>query len=419
MHSLRGRTTRALVLAVAVALLAAGCGDDAGPSAADRLDGAAAPGPGGPNSGADGQPSGPSGTPATTLAPFTVPGRAPLPGMPPLTDPTNVYAAAASGLSPAVKDARELIYVPNNKSNDVTVIDPKTFKVIDTFPTGVLPQHVVPSWDLQTLWVNNNAGNTLTPIDPKTGKPGPSIPVDAPYNLYFTPDGKYAMVMEERNALITFRDAHTPKLDVVKRLKVPCQGVNHADFSPDGTYFIASCEFSGELLKVDVVNLEVVGEQTLETKGSMPQDVRLTPDGTTFLVADMVANGVWLVDGESFEVLGLVPTGKGAHGIYPSRDASVIYVSNRAEGSISVLDAHTKQVIQTWKIPGGGSPDMGGVSADGKVLWMSGRTDDEVYAIDVVNWTLLARIKVGRQPHGLAVFPQPGRYSLGHTGNYR
>jgi YVTN family beta-propeller protein len=94
-------------------------------------------------------------------------------------------------------------------------------------------------------------------------------------------------------------------------------------------------------------------------------------------------------------------------------------VSNRQEGSISVIDAATLTVARTWQIPGGGSPDMGGVSADGTVLWLSGRNDGEVYAIDVVNWTLLARIEVGDSPHGLAVFPQPGRYSLGHTGNYR
>jgi YVTN family beta-propeller protein len=309
--------------------------------------------------------------------------------------------------------------VPNSKSGTVSVIDPATFQVIDTFATGSVPQHVVPSWDLKTLWVNNNSGNTLTPIDPLTGKPGPSIPVDDPYNLYFRPDGALAVVMEERNATITFRDAHDPSLPVVKRLPVPCAGVNHADFSPDGTFFLASCEFSGQLVKVDAQSLEVVGTLTFDFDGSMPQDVRLSPDGTTWLVADMMAGGVWLVDGEAFAVRGFVPTGAGAHGIYPSRDATELYVSNRIAGSISVLDAATLTVTRTWAIPGGGSPDMGGVSADGTVLWLSGRNDGEVYAIDVVHWSLLARIAVGDSPHGLAVFPQPGRYSLGHTGNYR
>ena len=79
-------------------------------------------------------------------------------------------------LSPAVAGALARVYVPNLRSNDVYVIDPATRKVVDRFPVGLIPQHVVPSWDLQTLWVANNgrrrADGSLTPIDPKTGKPG-------------------------------------------------------------------------------------------------------------------------------------------------------------------------------------------------------------------------------------------------------
>ena len=62
---------------------------------------------------------------------------------------------------------------------------------------------------------------------------------------------------------------------------------------------------------------------------------------------------------------------------------------------------------------------MGGVSPDGTVLWVSGRHNAVVYAIRLSTGRLLARIKVGTGPHGLAVFPQPGRYSLGHTGVFR
>lgn len=357
--------------------------------------------------------------PTTTTMPFTVAGRKPLAGMLGNTDPKNIYANATTGLADAAKNAKNLVYVPHNESADVWVIDPTTFKVVDKFPTGAIAQHVVPSYDLKTLWVNNNAGNTLTPIDPLTGKPGKNISVEAPYNLYYTPDGKYMMVMEERNATITFRDPTTPNLDIVKKLKVPCRGVNHADFSGDGTYFLATCEFSGQLIKVDLLTMAVVGVITLEANASMPQDIRLVPDGTRFLVADMAANGLWEVDGESFTVMNFLEGDRGPHGIYPSRDASVMYVSNRNAGSISVYDVATHSITKTWKIPGGGSPDMGGVSADGKVFWLSGRSDNVVYAIDVVNWTLLAKIPVGRGPHGLAVYPQPGRYSLGHTGNFR
>ena len=151
----------------------------------------------------------------------------------------------------------------------------------------------------------------------------------------------------------------------------------------------------------------------------MPQDVKLSPDGRVFYVADMVSNGVWLVGAKSFRIISFVHTGRGAHGLYPSRDARYLYVSNRGDGSISVLSFASRKVVRTWRLPGGGSPDMGGVSADGKVLWLSGRYNRVVYAISTRDGTLLARIPVGAGPHGLCVWPQPGRYSLGHTGILR
>ncbi|MGW2783950.1 YncE family protein [Streptomyces populi] len=341
-----------------------------------------------------------------------------LPGMPPLLDPADVYAAdRPNRLSPVVKDFPSRVYVPNTNSNTVTVIDPATYKVVETIPVGVQPQHVVPSWDLKTLWVNNDRGNTLTPIDPRTGRAGEPVDVHDPYNLYFTPNGKYAIVMASLDRELVFRDAHTMK--TVRTEPVTCYGVNHADFSPDGRYFIVSCEFSGELLKVDTERMKVIGQQKLPFHGAMPQDVKISPDGKRFYVADMMADGVWILDGDKFTQPVLLHTGKGAHGLYVSRDSREMYISNRGEGTISIFDFTQNRLTKKWHLPDGGSPDMGGVSADGKVLWLSGRYNSEVYAIDTRTGHQLARIPVGSGPHGLAVYPQPGRYSLGHTGIFR
>jgi YVTN family beta-propeller protein len=398
-----------------------------------------------------------------------------VPGMPPVADPTNLYSeTGANRLSPAVQGALSRVYVPNRRGNTVSVIDPETLQVIDTFKVGRNPQHVVPSWDLKTLWVANNAeGRTdgsLTPIDPWTGKPGASIAVDDPYNVYSTPDGKYVIVVAEELKRLDFRDPTTLKLEF--SIATPrCGGINHADFSIDGRYALFTCEFDGAVTKIDMVNRQVLATLTLSpywqrpdvvaqlaalekksksqlinstpvlvqdaqelggaicTTRGMPQDVRVSPDGKSFFVADMLADGVHVVDGESFKQIGFIPTGSGAHGLYPSRDGKKLYVANRgtnkmmvrsgvAKGSVSVIDFATRKVEQTWPIPGGGSPDMGNVSADGKYLWLSGRFDDEVYRIDTASGAV-DKVKVGKEPHGLTVWPQPGRYSLGHTGNLR
>jgi YVTN family beta-propeller protein len=355
--------------------------------------------------------------PEITASAATVPG-ALLPGMPPPLDPNDLYAAdRPNALSDAVRNDPYRIYVPNNGSASVSVIDPTTYKVIQTVKVPVSPEHVVPSWDLRTLYVNSDRGNALTPIDPATGAFGKPIPVNDPYNLYFTPDGKYAVVMSEAAHQIVFRDAHT--MAVEKTVKVNCDGVNHVDFSPDGRYFIASCEFSGDLLKVDTEKEAVIGQLHLKAPHPMPQDVKISPDGRTWYVADMQTSGIWVLDGDKFTPPTFMATGNGAHGLYVSRDSKRLYITNRGEGSISVLDFATKALVAKWQIPGGGSPDMGQLSPDGKVLWMSGRYNSVVYAIDTTDGHLIKKIPVGSEPHGLCVWPQPGRYSLGHTGIMR
>lgn len=374
-------------------------------------------------------------------------------GMPPVIDPNNIYSEIAPGhFSAAVNGALSRVYVPNHTSGDVSVIDPETMKVVDTFKVGINPQHVIPSWDLQTLWVANNSegrrDGSITPVDPKTGKPGKPIIVDDPYNMYFTPDGKAAIVVAESRKRLDFRDPHNMQL--IQSVDTPqCSGINHADFSPDGKYAIFTCEFKGTLVKVDMVGRKVLGYLQLakkdfkpstlpgpdgrpgeicSSKSGMPQDIRISADGKTWYVADMEADGVFTVDGDNFVQTGFIPTGIGAHGIYPSRDGKKLYVANRGsrsihgtphgKGSVAVIDFATKKVESIWPIPGGGSPDMGNISADGRFIWLSGRYDNVVYRVDVGNGDVKT-VAVGREPHGLTVWPQPGRYSLGHTGSMR
>jgi len=397
-----------------------------------------------------------------SAASAAAPAIATVPGMPPVIDARNLYSETAAGkISPAIAGDLPRVYVPNLRGNDVYVIDPATMKVVDRFKVGYSPQHIVPSWDLRRLWVTNNTerrtDGSLTPIDPRTGKAGPPVDVDNPYNMYYTPDGKSALVVAEARMRLDFRDPATMALQY--SIDVPgCPGVNHADFSIDGRFAIFTCEFAGTLAKLDLVERKVVAYLKLSmpatrfkeqpgaprtalgkvwepgeteictvTKG-MPQDIRSSPDGKRFYIADMHADGVHIVDGASFTQVGFIPTGIGAHGLYPSRDGKLLYVANRGShkihgsrlgnGGVAVIDFATEKIVARWAVPGGGSPDMGNISADGKHLWLAARYDDVVYRFDTATGEV-QQIKVGAEPHGLTVWPQPGRYSLGHTGNLR
>jgi DNA-binding beta-propeller fold protein YncE len=331
----------------------------------------------------------------------------------------NVYRADEAGrFSPQVHGDPALVYVPNSMSNTVDVISQRTMKIVGQFPTGALPQHVTPAWDLKTLYVDNDLGNTLTPIDPRTGRPGRPIPVEDPYNLYFTPDGRFAIVVAERLERLDFR--RPGSMALVHSLSVPaCRGVDHMDFSASGRYAYASCEFAGRMIEVDLRTQRLIRTLVLRNGDASPQDVKLAPDGRTLYVADQVSGGVWEIDPRTFRVLGFLHTGAGAHGLYPSRDARFLYVSNRQAGSVSVVSFRTRRVVKTWQLPLPASPDMGGVSADGRTLWLSGRYNAVVYAINTRTGRLRATIPVGSGPHGLCVWPQPGRHSLGHTGIMR
>lgn len=325
----------------------------------------------------------------------------------------NVYAAAVSNLlGAAVAGLPERVYVPNTLAGTVDVIDPTTDKIIDHFRVGRSPQHISPSWDLKHLYVNNTSGNSLTVIDPRTGRPAAVIFVADPYNLYFTPDGTRAIVVAERQRSLDFRDARTWNL--LRSVPIPWRGVDHLDFSADGSYLLASTEFSGEVVRVAVPSMTVTGNVNV---GGLPVDVKLAPDGSVFYVANQSRNGVSVIDPQHMREIQFIPTGLGAHGLYVSRDATRLFVSNRRDGSISVIEFATRRVDVTWRV--GGSPDMMQLSPDGRQLWVSNRYHSSVSVIDSTTGRVLHVISVGPGPHGLTYFPQPGRFSIGHNGVYR
>jgi DNA-binding beta-propeller fold protein YncE len=303
--------------------------------------------------------------------------------MPPVPDAHNIYAAAGAGmLSAAVRADRPLVYVPHNGNGDgIWVIDAKTLKVIAKYRHSGEWQHVVPSYDMRTLYALDDIGNHLIAFDARTGRPSPERHVIDPYNMYNTPDGRYAISVAEARRELVWYDPRTWRV-------------------------------------VDVASHRVLRLVNMPVRHTMmgPQDLRLAPDGEKYYIADCEANGVWMLNGQATRVIRFIHTGTCAHGLYFSRDSKRLFVTNRLAGTISVLDAYTGKRLTTWHIPGGGTPDMGNVSADGSRLWLSGRYSQVVYVLSTRDGSLIKKIPVGHGPHGLCVWPQPGRYSVGHTG---
>ncbi len=325
----------------------------------------------------------------------------------------NVWAATMTTVLPAsVADLPERVYVPDEADDTISVIDVASLRVIATLRTGRIPEHLTPDWDMSRLYVSNYASPFLTVVDPRTLTTARPITAASPYNLYFSPDGSTAIVMAEDVNRIDFYDRRTWRL--LKRLPIKWAGIDHADFSAGGRFLLASTEYAGHVLKVDMVTMSIVGDLNV---GGKPIDVKLSPDGSVFYVANQGRSGVSVVDPFLMREVAFIPTGNGAHGLAISRDARSLYVTNRLVGTISVIDFATRKVTATWHV--GGSPDMLQVSTDGSQLWTGNRFNSTVVVIDTTSGKVVATIRVGRRPHGLTYFPQPGRFSIGHNGVYR
>jgi YVTN family beta-propeller protein len=314
-----------------------------------------------------------------------------------------------NGLAPQVAEVTPRVYVPNEKSNSVTIIDPNTYAVVGRIAVGSSPEHVTPSYDLRSLYVNDNG---LTEIDPKTATVRRKVPVAMPYNLYFTPDGTKAIVVAEELHRLDFYDATSWAF--LKSVPIPWNGIDHMDFSADGSFALASCEFAGKLAKIDVNAMTLADSVSV---GGFPVDVKLAPAGDVFFVTNQARDGVSVIDAKTLKEVGFIQTGKGAHGLAISRDTRSLYVSNRLAGTISVIDVASRTVRANWVV--GGSPDMLTLNVDGTELWTGNRFANTVIVVSTESGKVTHTITVEDRPHGLTFFPQPGRYSLGHNGVYR
>jgi YVTN family beta-propeller protein len=281
--------------------------------------------------------------------------------------------------------------------------------VLERLGVGGEPHHVTPSWDLRHLYVDNPGTNRLDVIDPQTAKLGRRIKVASPYNLYFTPDGTKAIVVAE--SLDRLDVYELPAWRLAHRISTPDRGIDHLDFSADGSYLLASTEFSGTVLRVDLVSMAVTGRLRL---GGSTVDVKLAPDGRRFFVANQMRDGVSVVDPLAMDEVAFIRTGRGAHGMVFSADTRRLFVSNRLAGDIAVIDVATLRLITRWHI--GGSPDMLILSTLGNRLWVSNRFGGSVSVVDARSGRRLATIATGSSPHGLTYYPQPGAFCIGHNG---
>lgn len=301
--------------------------------------------------------------------------------LPPALFATRAWAAAPP----------PICMVMNSAGADISVIDMTTRKVIATEPALREPSHWALTPDRQTLYVCDASGNAFFAFDPRTGTPKGRVRIADPYQLAYSPDGRFLTVNALRLNHVDVYDAAS--LGLIKRFeagKMP----SHLDYSPDSRWCFSSQQGTNALFSFDMA--------TLTPRWTVP--IGTTPAGVLWLngkiiVCIMGENGIVEADPIDGRITRRQVTGPGAHNVFLDEVKNILYISNRGPGdtSLSALDPVTLEVQRTYPIPGG--PDDIGIAPDGKI-WIALRFAEAVAILDPVTGNY-DTIDVGRSPHGI------------------
>ncbi len=285
--------------------------------------------------------------------------------------------------------AAHLAFVINSNDASISVLDVDTRRELRRIPVLREPHHMALSPDHRSLVVGDTTGNALFLLDPRTGDVQRQVSVSDPYQLAYSPDGSLLTVTGLARNQVDIYDARS----LLLLHRVPASAMpSHINYSPDSSMVFVSLQQTDSVIAIATRTGAVIWTAKV---GRVPAGV-LWHDGA-LLVGLMGQGEIAVVDPADGHVRRLVPTGRGAHVMFVPPDGSVIYATNRVEGTISVLDPHTLAVIRTLHVPGG--PDDIDFAPDGK-LWTTLRWKQAVAVVDPVSGSV-EMIPVGRSPHGI------------------
>lgn len=287
------------------------------------------------------------------------------------------------------------VVILNSDDDSLSVIDTGSYKEVSRVHIGRAPHHLIVTPDRQTLIIAMSEGNELVFIDRATGLVKRRLEVSDPYQLGFSPDGKWFVSASLRLDRIDIYDGQTFQL--VHRLPAPTMP-SHIGFSPDSSVTYVSLQGTNNLTAIDLASGRTIWTVPV---GPQPAGVWTLSSGHV-LVALTGADYIDEVDPHDGSVLRRIRTGRGAHNFQISRDGKTLFVSNRLAGTITLLDPETLAVTGTLTAPGG--PDDMVLSTDGSELWVTGRWRAFVNVIQLGSGLLKATIPVGRSPHGIFLY---------------
>jgi len=303
--------------------------------------------------------------------------------------------AATLGLVVGAGARAEGIVVLNSEEASYSIIDVATRMEVQRLPIGREPHHLIPTPDGKDLLIASTGTNELLVLDPRTGeRRGMVRNIVDPYQLGFSPDGKWFVTAAYRLDHVDIYQADGFKLAG----RIFLDGLpSHMSFDAESKTVFVTLQQSGRVAAFDLATQMLKWNTPV---GEAPAGIVTLLD-KRLLVALTGEDAIVVVDPSNGAVGSRLRTGKGAHNFWPKGDGRHYFLSNRIEGTVSLIDTQEMRVIATIRVPGG--PDDMDITADGKELWVTQRFLRRIAIVDMATLKMVGHVPVGKSPHGVFV----------------
>lgn len=343
---------------------------------------------------------------------------------------------ALAGLLPLTGQASQSyqVYVSNEKSDDITVIDGNDRQVLGTIPVGKRPRGIHASPDGKTVYVALSGTPIAAPpqLDAK-GNPifrrgkddddddavkadkaadaigvldvaqrrltGKIFAGSDPEEFSLSKDGSKLYVSNEDVKTASVIDVASGKVQHIIAVGQEPEGVAT---SPDGKRFYVTCEAGGDIYAIETAGYTIVGHFKVNVR---PRSMDFLPGGALGFIPSETTGELNVIDTVDLKVIKVItlPPGSRPMSVKVSLDGKKIYVSNGRGGTVSVLDSRTYALLDTIKV--GIRPWGMALSPDGKFLYTANGPSNDVSVVDLGTNQEIKRIKAGTSPWSVAVVP--------------
>ena len=326
------------------------------------------------------------------------------------------------------------VYVSNEKSGDITVINGSDNQVVGTIPVGKRPRGIHASPDGKTVYVALSGTPIAAPpqLDAKgnpifqkskddddddsakADKSADAIGVvdvankklkgkisggSDPEEFSLSKDGTKLYVSNEDVKTASVIDIATGKVEHIIAVGQEPEGVAT---TPDGKHFYVTCEAGGDVHVIETAGYTTVGRFKVNVR---PRSMDFSPAAGVGFISSESTGELNVIDTVNLKVLKVIalPPGSRPMSVKVASNGRKVYVSNGRAGTVSVLDGRTYELLSTIKV--GVRPWGIALSPDGKFLYAANGPSNDVSVVDLDANKEIARVKAGTSPWGVAVVP--------------